>query len=100
MKIIAPMSLAKLLEKLNARLAASQYGTIVSLTHTTTTGAEVVINKFGTSTLSFTCDNDNDASCSLELKSKSVSFLHKKYIPDVLAWITDAVKTLGGETEA
>lgn len=100
MKVLAPMSLAKLLEKLKEKLAASQYGTIVSLTLATPTGVEVVLSKFGTSTLSFTCDNDNDAGCSLELKSKSVSFLHKKYIPDVLAWITDAVKTLGGETEA
>lgn len=60
----------------------------------TDTMFEVVIKKMGTSTLYFTATHDNDAACEIDLTYQDISFLHKRHMPKVLEWITDATQSL------
>jgi len=94
MQISAHRSVQNLVIALKAKILESPYAALVSLRQTTVTGVEVVISKFGTSTIRFEATHDNDASCELKLVDSSISFLHRKYIPDVYAWIAEATKDL------
>jgi catechol-2,3-dioxygenase len=89
MKYPQNLSLENLVAALKLKLAASPYEAIVSLSQTTATGAEVVIRKFGKSTITFSAENGD-----LEIIDQDIALFHKKYIPDVYKWLRAALVSL------
>lgn len=89
------MSAEAAVAKITSNLSGRQLGEMVQL-ELVQNKLQVIVSKFGTSTFSFTCENQGEG-CTFELNSEKIAFAHRAFKNEVIDKLASVVKTSGGD---